>query len=118
MAALLRRWGYTVFAGISADAVLDQLSQARAQPDLIITDLHLGTTNGLAEIAHMREVLRVPGMTALLVTGDLDAGAASRAAQARVYVAHKPLAPRKLADLVAQLVKAADAKRPDVDVPA
>lgn len=117
MAALLRRWGHTVFAGGGADAVLTELSQAQARPALVITDLHLGATNGLAEVARLRDALQAPELPALLVTGDLDAGVASQAAQARVYVAHKPLAPRMLADLVGQLVNAAAAMQADLAAP-
>ncbi|RTL44313.1 MAG: hybrid sensor histidine kinase/response regulator [Burkholderiales bacterium] len=112
MAALLRRWHYTVFAAADAQAVLTQLAPSQARPALVITDLHLGATDGLAEVAQLRAALQAPELPALLVTGDLDAAVASQAAQAHVFVAHKPLAPRQLAALVAQLLAGAGGLTP------
>ena len=106
MTALLRRWGHTVHAGPDAAAVLAPLRGGHLMPDLVITDLHLDGGDGLTEVAALRDALQAPALPALLVTGDLDAAIASQAAQARVYVAHKPLAPRKLAAMVEDLLNA------------
>ena len=104
MTALLRSWGYAVIAGARAGVLLGALGEATATPDLVISDLHLDGTDGLAEIAQLREVLQAPLLPALLVTGDLDDAVTAQAAQAQIYVAHKPLAPRTLAALVSQLL--------------
>ena len=83
LASLLQRWHYTVCAGTDAASVLAKLPAGHAPPDLVITDLHLGATNGLMEVARLREALNAPDLPALMVTGDLDAAVASQAAQAR-----------------------------------
>ena len=105
MATLLRRWGYTVHASADAAAVLAPLQASRLVPDLLITDLHLGASNGLTEVQRLREAFQAPHLQAVLVTGDMDAAIATQAAQAQIHVAHKPLAPHKLAALVARLVQ-------------
>ncbi|MEJ1938699.1 hypothetical protein WDZ92_51545, partial [Nostoc sp. NIES-2111] len=71
-----------------------------------ITDLHLGATNGLDDLAQRRQALQSPDLPALLVTGDLDRSVTARAAEARVHVAHKPLAPGKLFNLLQRLMPA------------
>jgi CheY-like chemotaxis protein len=106
MASLLRSWGHAVFAGGNADAVHALAAGQPAPPELVITDLHLDNTDGLVEVARLRRLLDAPGLPALLVTGDLDGAITRQAAQAGVYVAHKPLAPHKLAALVRQLLNA------------
>lgn len=106
MAALLQSWGYRVCAGPEAQAVLASAAEQSLQPHLIITDLHLDNTDGLTEVARLRDGLASPALPALLVTGDLDGTVTGQAALAGVYVAHKPLAPRKLAALVRQLLHA------------
>lgn len=104
LVTLLQRWQYTVYAGADASAVLAQLPVPHPIPNLVITDLHLGATNGLAEVAQLRAALACPDLPALMVTGDLDDNVAQEAAKARVYVSHKPLSPRKLGELVNQLM--------------
>jgi signal transduction histidine kinase/CheY-like chemotaxis protein len=106
MAALLTSWGYRVCAGADAPTVMAHAAEQAVQPQLIITDLHLDNTDGLTEVARLREGLGMPSLPALLVTGDLDGAITGQAALAGVYVAHKPLAPRKLAALVRQLIGA------------
>ncbi|RTL43939.1 MAG: response regulator [Burkholderiales bacterium] len=104
MVSLLQSWGHTVMAGSDARALLAASAAPYRAPDLVITDLHLDGTDGLAEVKYLREVLQAPGLPALLVTGDLDHAVTRQAAQAQVYVAHKPLAPLKLAALLSQLL--------------
>lgn len=111
-AALLHRWGYTVCAGAHADALFAPESTPCKRLDLVITDLHLDQTDGLREIARLRERLQAPALPALLVTGDLDRAITEQAALAGVHVVHKPLAPRKLATLVRQLLNASPGAQP------
>ena len=106
MVELLKSWGYTVRAASDAHGLLTLLQESQLQPDLIITDMHLGGHNGLDEVAQLRQALQAPALPALLVTGDVDAAIATQAAQAQVFVANKPLAPRRLSALVSQLLSA------------
>ena len=106
MVTLLQSWGYTVWAGADAQEILAIAAEQQTTPELVITDLHLDQTDGLAEVQRLREALQAPTLPALLVTGDLDGTVTGQAALAAVYVAHKPLAPRKLAALITQLLNA------------
>lgn len=106
MAAVMRRWGYTVLDACDAPALLADLGANRSdlKPALLITDLHLGARNGLDDVALLREALQLPELPALLVTGDMDATVAAQAAQAGICMAHKPLAPSRLSALLQQLL--------------
>jgi signal transduction histidine kinase len=94
MAAVLRRWRFTVAAADSVDAVLDA-ANGKA-PDLVITDLHLDHADGLDAVVSLRNRTGRPGLPALLVTGDLDASVAERATALQVQLTHKPLPPLRL----------------------
>ena len=114
MEALLRRWGYVVHTGSDVQAVLGQMAVHELKPQLLISDLHLGHGNGLEELARLREALQDPELPALLVTGDMDTTIAPLAAAAGVRLAHKPLAPGKLAELVRSCIRppSVDTARP------
>lgn len=94
MSAVLRRWGFAVAAGGSADAVLDAAQGGTV--DLVITDLHLDQGDGLDAVAAVRSRTGRATLPALLVTGDLDAAIAARAAAQHVQLTHKPLPPMRL----------------------
>ncbi|MBL8278592.1 MAG: response regulator [Pelomonas sp.] len=117
MAALLRSWGYTVRAASDAGSLLAESPAGPFTPDLLITDLHLVGSNGLDAIATVREALHAPDLPALLVTGDLDTALTAKAAIARAYLAHKPLAPSKLNALVKELMSAPSAAAPSPSLP-
>lgn len=117
MAALLRSWGYTVRAASDAGSLLAESPAGPFKPDLLITDLHLVGSNGLDAIATVREALHAPDLPALLVTGDLDTALTAKAAIARAYLAHKPLAPSKLNALVKELMSAPSAAAPSPSLP-
>ena len=70
MAALLRaRWGYVVHEGRDATAVLAKITRSiRASLTCSSPDLHLGHSDGLQEVARLREALHDPELPALLVT--------------------------------------------------
>ena len=103
MTALLAPWGYRVVAGADASSLLATRGEQALVPALVITDLHLDGSNGLTEVERLRQALQAPTLPALLVTGDLDETVTRQAAQARVFVAHKPLPPDKLAGLIRQV---------------
>lgn len=103
VSALMTRWGCQVVGGPDSSSVLQPLQAQGLRPGLVMTDLNLVNTDGLAELLALRQALDDPDLPALLVTGDLDASLATRAANARAYVAHKPLSPGKLESLLRQL---------------
>jgi len=100
LADTLRVWG---LRPVSAGALAQLRAQlpADAAPALLLSDLHLGgTTDGLGAIRQLREVWGRPGLPAILVTGDLDSGLHLRAREAGAWLAHKPLRPARLRELV------------------
>ncbi len=92
---LLASWGHTVVSGKDSDAVAAQLAPGTA-PALVISDLHLGTEDGFGAIDTLRRRAGDPRLQALLLTGDLDATVAERAAASAVTLLHKPVQARRL----------------------
>ena len=64
---LLRRWGYTVHAFPSAEAMLAALGTMEAPMDLLVTDVVLPDLNGPALVERVRELL--PGLPVLFTSG-------------------------------------------------
>ena len=96
MRALFSTWGAEIAGGAHADAVLAALGEVERYPDLIVADLRLADgTSGLAAIARLRDELgeQVP---ALVVSGDLGAGAARDVREAGFVLLPKPVVPASL----------------------
>jgi len=86
--------------------VLAGLGEAERYPDLIVADLRLrDDASGLAAIARMRDELgeTVP---ALVVSGDLGAGAAREVRDAGFLLLAKPVVPASLEAVASTLVGA------------
>lgn len=106
MRALFSTWGAEVAGGAHAEAVLAALGEAERYPDLIVADLRLrDDASGLAAIARMRDELgeTVP---ALVVSGDLGAGAAREVRDAGFLLLAKPVVPASLEAVASTLVGA------------
>lgn len=79
--------------------------QGRPAPDLLISDLHLGSgLDGLRLIESLRNAAAWHETAYILVTGDLDVGIAVKASAMNVALAYKPIQPRRLLSLVDQIL--------------
>ena len=107
MEALLRGWGCTILVATDFDAGDSMLSARGLVPDVIIADLHVGTTDGLDAVVAMRA--RFGGCQVVLVTADRSPLVRIRAQEADVRLLNKPLKPAALRALLSQwhLVKQA-----------
>ena len=107
MEALLRGWDCTIVVGTDLPSVETILTAKGLTPDVIIADLHVGATDGLAAVAALR--LRFGACQAVLVTADHGPLARNRAQEADVRLLNKPLKPAALRSLLSQwhLVKQA-----------
>ena len=104
MRALFSTWGAEIAGGPHAEAVLAALGEAERYPDLIVADLRLGDdASGLAAIARMRDELGEP-VPALVVSGDLRAGAAREVREAGFMLLAKPVVPASLEAAASTLV--------------
>ncbi len=102
MAALLEAYGCVVtLAASTAEA----LASARAQPpDIVLADLRLrGGDDGIAAIAQLRE--SVPGLPALLVSGDTAPARMQDVHAAGLRILAKPVAATDLRNAIVQEVQ-------------
>ncbi|MEP7062297.1 MAG: ATP-binding protein [Betaproteobacteria bacterium] len=91
MRALFGAWGARVAGGTHAAAVLEALGALESYPDLIIADLRLGNgADGVSAIAQLRSELGAP-IPALIVSGDVGAGATRDARAAGLPLLQKPV---------------------------
>jgi len=101
---LLERWGCLTLAATDGDAAQAELAARNRQPDLIISDYHLGAgADGLAAIVQIRAAAgeQVP---AILVTADTAPTLWDAAQASGVPVLRKPVSPIKLRALLAHLL--------------
>lgn len=103
---LLTHHGYRALAARDTGELMQALAdEHRTAPDLLISDFHLGIDqDGLQLIEGLRRQPAWRETVFILVTGDLDASVAARAAAAQVALAYKPLQPRRLLQLVDRLL--------------
>jgi signal transduction histidine kinase/CheY-like chemotaxis protein len=87
----------------SADCMADALAQAaRSAPDAVLADLRLrGMEDGIVVIHALRQ--RLPGLPALLVSGDTAPERLQEAASAGIRLLHKPLRADLLLSAIAQV---------------
>ena len=99
--ALFHQWGYRVVEAASAQELGSRLQALGLQaPDLLVTDLHLGTLDGLEQASLIRAWPGCAQLPVVLITGDLDPSVAERAAALGITVGHKPIVPRRLLPLI------------------
>jgi CheY-like chemotaxis protein len=105
LAALLRRWGFVVFAASSMGVLMRQLHERPgALPDLIVSDQHMGVENGMEHIRALRARQGWGHVPAVLITGDLDPELADQAQHDDVVIAYKPLLPVRLKAVLAAVL--------------
>jgi signal transduction histidine kinase/CheY-like chemotaxis protein len=101
MRALLEEMSCKVISAASTDAALQAI--ASESPDLLIADFRLACPNGgLGTIAAVRA--RLPGLPALLITGDTAPDRLREAHAANIPVLHKPVCAEVLQQAMAQLL--------------
>jgi CheY-like chemotaxis protein len=93
---LLEEWGYQAVAATTAEEAGLLARGLEAPPDLILSDLHLGTgPDGLEAIQAVRRVFGHE-VAAILITGDTSPAELRRATESGHPVLFKPVQARKL----------------------
>lgn len=101
---LLGAHGFRVVSAADADELCRGLPVDGQPPDVLITDLHLGSANGLEVIRALKNRPEWRSVPCILLTGDLDTDVAIKAALLGVFLAYKPVRPRRLLQLVSQVI--------------
>lgn len=113
-AQLLTAHDFVVAQGAElADVKRALQAVGRTSPDLLISDFHLPhQANGLQIMQFLREHDGWAHVAFILLTGDLDAKVAGTAATLGISLAYKPVKPRRLLELVDQLLLSRHAGEP------
>lgn len=97
----LSAWGCLPLGGRDLAQLEDQLHRTRATPALLLCDLHLGEgPDGFEVIGRLRARVGRPHLSAILLTGDVDAGLQQGASAHGVWVARKPMPPAQLRRMI------------------
>jgi signal transduction histidine kinase len=105
MRGLLRSWGCRVVTAASVSAALAGLTEAKGQPDLIISDYRLADgKTGIEAIERMRTALRLE-VPAFLISGDTGPERLREATASGYHLLHKPVPPMALRTTVNRLLK-------------
>jgi len=107
----LEDWGCEVIAATSLGEMLDRLAGRGREPDIVISDYHLGgEETGIEAIAGVRAAYSA-GIPGFLVSGDTTP-AVLQAAQSSGYVLlSKPVRPMKLRALLSHLLRTHESYR-------
>lgn len=109
MCDLLRSWGHDCIAVTSGRELAAALAGA-ASPQAVVSDLHLDERgDGFMLIERARAITGRADLPAMLVTGDVSTSLSHRAAQERIALVHKPLAPHLLRERLDALLAGPDA---------
>jgi DNA-binding NtrC family response regulator len=103
METLLRAYGCEVR---SAGSIAEAVAHCRtAAPDILLVDLRLrGEESGIAAIAQLRSML--PGVPAILISGDTAPDRIKEAHDEGIALLHKPVSPHALHDAISNEVNA------------
>jgi Na+/proline symporter/signal transduction histidine kinase/CheY-like chemotaxis protein len=102
MTLLLEDWGCRCIAGADGDDTRAKLQQEDLYPDVIISDYHLDSSDGLAVIDMLRDKFG-RHLPAILVTADHGRDLRSRTRSLDVRLLNKPLKPAALRALLSQI---------------
>lgn len=109
MRSALRRFGCDAIDADSSEQALERATSFA--PQLVVADCRLGNgDNGIVAIARLRELL--PGLPALLISGDTDADRLLEAERSGVPLLHKPVSLDKLREAMAAALAPAPATTP------
>lgn len=98
---LLEDWGLTV---TKATGTRDLPQLATLAPDLLISDYHLGTEDGLAIVASLRKLYPNTEFPVIMITGDTTSAGMQTLQNSGLHVLHKPVRPARLRALVTYLL--------------
>lgn len=98
---LLEGWGLAV---TKATGTLDLAQQAIPAPDLVIADYHLGTEDGLAVVASLRELWPNAQFPVVMITGDTTSVCNQTLQSSGYHVLNKPVRPARLRAMVTHLL--------------
>ncbi len=105
---LLRGEGYAVLTAPSGPAALDMAAPGAAAPNLVLADYNLpGGMTGLQAVAKIRG--KLPGLPAIILTGDISAGTGQDVAQEECRQLNKPVKPADLLRLIGEMLPGAPA---------
>lgn len=105
MQSLLESWGCDVLAAENHERVLGLLTTGKWKPALVITDFRLrGPMSGVELIHLLREPIYLPGLPAILMSGDTGAETVARAQRADIPLLHKPVRPARLRALLNRML--------------
>lgn len=100
-AEVLRSWGAEVLIGVNLAELKNQMDALGMQPDLIISDMHLGEEiDGLGAIEALRRHYHPEPLPAILLTGDLKPELQARSRASDIRIAYKPVRPARLKELI------------------
>jgi|HubBroStandDraft_1064217.scaffolds.fasta_scaffold16848_2 signal transduction histidine kinase/CheY-like chemotaxis protein len=110
MTQLLQLWGARALSAGSPEAAL-KLFETHGKPDLLITDLRLGSGENGAELA-LRLQRRFGGFATLVTTGEISPEALSFTTDHGLELLHKPITEQDLRRTIYQLMESAPALSP------
>jgi len=106
MGGLLRSWGCSVLTADSEAAALARLAEYDRQPDLIISDYHLGSgKSGIDAIASVRKAAGA-AVPAFLISGDTAPERMRDAGTSGYQLLHKPVPPMTLRAVLNRMLAA------------
>ena len=104
MKSLLERWGCDVVIASSGDEACQCVRENRANPDIIIADLHLESgALGFDAIRAIQDEIDIP-IPAFIVTADHSDTVTEQAAAHGIEILRKPIKPAELRSLMAYLL--------------
>lgn len=108
MESLLDAWGCEVFAAETHEELLARLAPGDWRPELLISDFRLrGPLNGMDLIRLLREPIYLPGLPAILISGDTGTETLADAQRANIPLLHKPVRPARLRALMHRMLTSA-----------
>jgi signal transduction histidine kinase/CheY-like chemotaxis protein len=99
---LLGDWGLHV---AKATASWDMPPPGTPAPDLLIADYHLGSEDGLAVVASLRQRYPDTAFPVIIITGDTTSAGMQTLQNSGCHVLHKPVRPARLRALVTYLLR-------------
>ena len=93
---LLRTWGYSIMTAGSEETALNELTEHRRRPDLIISDFHLPNGKTGIEAIERINAAFAASIPAVLISGDTSPERLRDAKEKGYILLHKPVDPMRL----------------------